>query len=420
VVIAVKPIPYGRQSIDETDLRAVDECLRGDWLTQGPRVAEFEKTLTDWTGARYAVACNSGTAALHLAYLALGFGPGDVGIAPSITFVATANAFLYAGGRVVLADVDPANGLIDLDRLDHLVTQLGDAGTAPKIITPVDLTGQPSDRVRVREIASRVGAFVVEDAAHSFGGTYDVDGKRYRVGGCAHADAAILSFHPVKHITTGEGGAVTTNDPAVYERLCDLRSHGIHREASRMSRTSEDPFVGPWYYEQSSLGWNYRITDLQCALGISQMRRFESFLARRRAIAAKYDAALATQSLAPHFRVATVPTSVQHAYHLYVVHVRPHAGESAESIAARRKALFLALRERGIFCQVHYIPVHWQPHHRAEPRVTKAALPRSEEFYAGCLSIPMFPAMTDDDVARVIDELEQAVRSLGWAATGGM
>lgn len=400
-----RPIPYGRQDVDEADVRAVVECLRGDWLTQGPRVAEFERGLCERTGARFAVAVSSGTAALHLAYLALGFGPGDVGVAPSITFVATANGFLYAGGRVRLVDVDPATGLIDLDALAAALVELAARGTPARLIAPVDLAGQPVDRARVRELASRHGARVVEDAAHALGATYRVGGETFRVGACAHADAAILSFHPVKHITTGEGGAVLTNDPAVHQRLLDLRSHGIHRDPERFERPADDPLAGPWYYEQASLGFNYRITDLQCALGSSQLRRLDAFLARRRAIAARYGAALGEEPLRRWFHPLEVRSGVEHAFHLYVLRVAAQPGEGVESVARRRRAVFERLRAAGILCQVHYLPVHTQPFHARSPAVEKGPLPGAEAYAASALSLPLFPAMTDAEVERVLAAL---------------
>jgi UDP-4-amino-4,6-dideoxy-N-acetyl-beta-L-altrosamine transaminase len=404
-----RPLSYGRQTIEEDDIQAVAECLRGDWLTQGPRVAEFERALCDATGAKFAVAVSSGTAALHLAYLALGMGPGDLGVSPAVSFVATTNGMLYTGSDVAFADVDPATGLVDAKSLSSLVDTLCKEGRAPKVIAAVDLTGQTADLATVRDIARRCGARVVEDAAHSLGATYAIAGKRYRAGSCDHADAAILSFHPVKHVTTAEGGAITTNDPALNERLLELRTHGIHRDAKRFSRSQSDPMVGPWYHEQASLGFNYRITDMQCALGLSQMKKLDRFLARRREIAARYDAALATGVLARE--LAPLPTAPGNtsAYHLYVVQLRAREGETIQDIASRRKALYSRLSERKIHCQVHYIPIPWQPYYRESARVRQADLPGAARYYAGCLSIPMFPAMSDADIDRVVHTLEEAL-----------
>jgi UDP-4-amino-4,6-dideoxy-N-acetyl-beta-L-altrosamine transaminase len=387
-------LPYGRQSIDESDIRAVSAQLSDDWLTQGPAVAKFEAALSEITGAKHVVAVSSGTAALHLAALAAGVGPGDTGLVPDITFVATANAIRYAGGRPVLVDVDPATGLVDLEKLDALAKK-----HRPKAILPVSFGGSAPDLARVKAIAAQCGATVIEDAAHSLGGTYLSSGSVRASASCADTAMAILSFHPVKHLTTGEGGAVTTNDPALYQKLCDLRTHGITKDPARLSRDE-----GPWYYEQQSLGFNYRITDLQCALGISQAARFPAFLARRRAIAAHYDRAFAALSDKVH--PLEVPAGATSAYHLYVLSLVRRDGEGLASVATRRGAFFIALRERKIGPQVHYIPVHRQPDF-AKSGLAEGEFPGADAYYAGCVSIPMFPAMTDDDVDYVIGTVSE-------------
>lgn len=404
-----KPLGYGRQDIDEDDIRAVTECLRSDWLTQGPRVAEFERSLCEATGARHAVAVSSGTAALHIAYLALGMGPGDLGISPAVSFVATSNGMLYAGSDVAFADVEPTTGLLDVASLQRLVNDLSREGRAPKVIAAVDLSGQPAALHEVRRIADACGAKVVEDAAHSLGATYEVGGSTFRAGSCAHTDAAILSFHPVKHVTTCEGGAITTNDDALYARLTELRTHGIHKDAARFSRSTSDPMVGPWYHEQATLGFNYRITDVQCALGLSQMKRLGRFLDRRRAIAARYDAALSEGVLARELTPLKRNPGSLSAYHLYVVQLRPRHGEPLERLALRRKELYARLAERNVLCQVHYIPIPWQPYYRASSLVRQGDHPGAARYYAGSISIPMYPAMTDDDVAYVIDSLRESL-----------
>jgi perosamine synthetase len=407
-----KSLSYGRQDISDEDIAAVVECLRGDFLTQGPRVAAFERALCEFTGARYAVALANGTAALHLAYLAFGMGPNDVGVTTPISFAATSNGMLYTGASVAFADVEPTTGLVVPEAVERVVDRLGTEGKAPKVITPVDLAGQPTDRAAILAIAKKCGARVLEDAAHSLGATYDIDGKTHRVGACAHADAAILSFHPVKHVTTGEGGAVLTNDEQLYRSLLDLRSHGIHKDPARLGRQPEDPFVGPWYHEQAQLGFNYRITDIQCALGTSQMKRLSAFVARRQAIAARYDAALATSPLSDNLVATRRLPNRGHAYHLYVVQVRARPGEDAKAVAARRKQLYLRLAEERVLCQVHYIPIPWQPYYVGNPRVVQTTYPGAEQYYAASLSIPMFPAMTDDDVDAVLDALVRASAAL--------
>ena len=399
----VKPLPYGRQQIDEEDVTAVVEALRGDWLTQGPTVARFEEALCALTGARYAVAVANGTAALHLAALAAGVRPGDTGVTSTITFVASANAVRYCGGEPRLADVDPDTGLISLPSLEAQVSELAASGRSPKVIVPVDLAGSVPDLPRIHALARRVGATVIEDAAHSLGTTYEHDGAVHSAASCAHSEMAILSFHPVKHLTTGEGGAVTTNDPALHQELLELRTHGITRDPARLERQD-----GPWYYEQRALGFNYRITDLQCALGLSQAKKLPGFVARRRALAARYDELLASPEVAAHVAPLAVPAGVSSSYHLYVVRLKARPGETLASVAERRRALFVRLREQQIFAQVHYIPVHTQPDFR-RAGLGAGAFPGAEAYYASCISLPLFPGMDDADVDRVVQAVLAAV-----------
>jgi UDP-4-amino-4,6-dideoxy-N-acetyl-beta-L-altrosamine transaminase len=398
-------LPYGRQSIDDDDVAAVVAQLRGDWLTQGPTVAEFERALCTITGAKYAVAVANGTAALHLASLAAGVGPGDTALVPDVTFVATANGVRYCGGVPTLVDVDPTTGLVDLAKLEGAAAALAARGKAPKAILPVSFAGAPPDLAAVRAIAERHGALVIEDAAHSLGATYRAAGAEHRSASCTHTDMAILSFHPVKHLTTGEGGAITTNDPKLHQALLDLRTHGITKDAARYENEND----GPWYHEQQSLGFNYRITDLQCALGVSQAKKFPRFLERRRAIAALYDTAFrAIEGVRP----LAVPAGARSAYHLYVLCLTPRAGESLASIAGRRKRLFLGLREQNIGPQVHYIPVHRQPDFR-RAGLSSGEFPGAEAYYASCVSLPMFPAMTDADVADVVAAVRDVLAQPG-------
>lgn len=379
-------------------------CLRGDWLTQGPQVKQFEEALCEATGARFAVAVSSGTAALHLAALAAGVKTGDTGITSAITFVASANCIAYCGGSPKFADVDPDTCLMDVASLDRCVGELEEAGHPPKVIVAVDFAGQPADLPAIRTIADQCGAKVVSDAAHSLGGSYAHCGVEYRSGSCAHTDMAVLSFHPVKHITTGEGGALLTNDANVAETAREVRSHGIHRDPDRMTRSGE----GPWYYEQIRLGYHYRLTDLQCALGSSQLRKLGQFVARRNEIARDYIAALAEPPLLGWLMpLRVLPTTVSHAYHLFVVRLVRRPGESLDSLAARRKSLYMALRGRQILTQVHYIPVPDQPYYS----IRGCSVDGARDYYAGCLSLPMFPKMSAGDIERVVSALRECSKT---------
>jgi len=403
----VKPLPYGRQTIEDDDIETVVATLRTDWLTQGPTVGRFEEALCETTGARYAVAVANGTAALHLAAIAAGVRPGDTGVTSTITFVASANCIRYAGGSAYFADIDESTALVALPSLKQRVDELVARKKAPKVVIPVDMAGSVADLAAVEKVAKSAGAVVIEDAAHAIGATYTHEGKTLRAASCTHSSMAILSFHPVKHVTTAEGGAITTNDEGLYKELLDLRSHGITRDAARLERND-----GPWYYEQHALGFNYRITDLQCALGISQLKKLPRFLERRRQIARRYDAAFRDAQLAPHLGSLIVPEGVESAYHLYVARLVPRAGEALASVAERRRQLFVELRERQIFPQVHYIPVHGQPDFRRETAAsggTSVSCPRADAYYAGCISLPLFPAMNDEDVDRVISAVGEIV-----------
>src|SRR3984893_4500588 len=394
-------IPYSRQWISREDVDAVANQLQTPWLTQGPKVAEFEAQLTAVTGAKYAVAVASGPAPLHLAALAAGVGPGKAGITSAITFVASANCIAYAGGRPAFADVDPSSGLIDIADLERRCERLAREGSAPAVIIPVGFGAQAPDLPAIWVVARKYDARVIEDAAHALGASYRSDAGAVNCGSCADTDLAILSFHPVKHVTTGEGGAVLTNDRTVYTRLSELRTHGITKDPSRLTRND-----GPWYYEQQQLGYHYRISDIQCALGVSQIGRLGSFLERRRALASRLDGALAQPPLAGCLRpLSTTPVTLQHAYHLYVVRVLRQSGESLVDVAERRKSLYAYLVSSDIHPQVHYIPVPRQPWFREHCGTRPEDFPGAEAYYAGCLSLPLFPAMQENDMDRVIGAL---------------
>ncbi|HVS36733.1 MAG TPA: UDP-4-amino-4,6-dideoxy-N-acetyl-beta-L-altrosamine transaminase [Gemmataceae bacterium] len=390
VAVPLPPLPYSRQWLDEDDIDAVVRVLRGDWLTQGPVVGAFEKALAETCGARYAVAVSSGTAALHVACLAAGVGPGDVGVTSPITFVASANCIACCGGTPCFADIDPATVTLDPAALEEVCVQ-----RKPKVVIPVDFAGQPADLPAIQAVARRHGALVIEDAAHSLGASYEHEGAWYKAGSSAHADMAVLSFHPVKHITTGEGGAVLTNSPELYDRLQRLRTHGITRDPALLTHND-----GPWYYEQHDLGYNYRITDIQCALGLSQLKKLSRFVERRRRLVERYREVLA--DLAGDVDLLVERPGRRSSYHLLVARLRGGA--------ERRRQVFEALAARGIRCQVHYIPVHLQPWYRAQLGWRPGTFTSAEAYYESCVSLPLFPAMSDGDVERVADALRLTMR----------
>jgi UDP-4-amino-4,6-dideoxy-N-acetyl-beta-L-altrosamine transaminase len=385
----VSGIPYGRQEITEDDIAAVTSALRDPFLTQGPKVGAFEAALAERTGARFAVAVNSGTAALHAAYFAAGIGPGRTVLTTPITFAATANAALYLGAGVRFADVDPATVL-----LDPAAVAATDARDVA-VLAPVHFTGHVAEIERLARTAAERGWTVVEDAAHALGASYTTsDGRRHRVGACAHSAMCCFSFHPVKHVTTGEGGAVTTNDETLYRKLLRFRTHGITRDPAELSRAE-----GAWYYEQLDLGFNYRITDFQCALGMSQLARLPVSVERRRQLAAAYDGAFGRLA-----GVRTIPAAPwsEGAYHLYVIRVP----------AEHRRRIFDRLRESGIGVNVHYIPVHRHPYYRRHG-FEGVRFPHAEAYYEEAITLPMFPGLTDEQVARVVGAVSREVAEVG-------
>ncbi len=384
-------LPYARQWIDDDDIAAVANVLRSDFLTQGPAIERFERALCEVTGAGHAVAVASGTAALHLVCLALDFGPGHTGVTSPITFAASANCFLYAGGALAFADVNPETGLLDAGSLDARLRELSTAGVPPGVVIAVSLAGATAPLPELATVCSRYGWSLVEDAAHSLGGSYrDAAGVFHGSGSCAHTRAAILSFHPVKHVCAGEGGAVLTHDAELARRLRRLRTHGMEKPAPAELPAAE----GGWFYEQRELGYHYRMTDMQAALGASQLAKLPTFLARRRELAGRYAALLAG---APFVRVLRAPAfDARHAYHLYVVHFRS---------AGLRRAAYDFLATRGIRTQVHYIPVYRHPFHRGV--CGSIDLPGAEAWYAGCLSLPLYPKMSDADQDRVVAALRE-------------
>lgn len=374
-------LPYGSQWLDEDDVRAVVEVLRGDWLTTGPAVERFEQSLVRASGARFAVAVSSGTAALHAMYAALGVGRGDEVVTSPLTFCATANAALYLGANVRYADVEPETGNLDPESLARAVTP------RTKLVVAIDFTGHPADYASLHEVALRHGFGLAADAAHSLGARYHGRG----VG--TLADATSVSLHPVKPVTTGEGGAVLTDDPEVARRAARFRTHGIERDPSRLERPDE----GPWYHEQQELGFNYRLTDVQSALGASQMAKLDRFLERRRAIARRYLEAFADL---PELRLPVVRPGVEPGWHLFVVRV---AGDPD-----LRRPFFERLRELGLGVQVHYLPVYLHPYHRRLGH-PEGLCPNAEDWYRRAVTIPLFPRMTDEDVERVVATVRRGV-----------
>lgn len=373
-------IPYGKQTIDAEDIEAVVEVLQSDWLTTGPKVDEFERAVADLVGAKYAVAVNSGTAALHAAMHALGIGPGDEVIVPAMTFAATANCVVFQGGTPVFADVDPETLLIDPSSVENRISP------KTRAVIAVDYAGQPCDYDALAAITREHDLALVADACHSLGGRY----KNRPVGTLAALSA--FSFHPVKHITTGEGGMITTDDPQLAEKMCLFRNHGIttdHRQ--RNAKVS-------WFYEMTELGYNYRITDFQCALGLSQLNKLSGWIARRQEIASRYGEAFRDM---PTVRPLTVRADAGHAYHLYVVRLR----------GVDRETAFSGLRADGIGVNVHYIPVHLHPFYQQRFGTFPGMLPVAEKAYGEVLSLPMFPAMSDAMVDRVIAAMRKVVHA---------
>jgi len=387
--MTVRPalLPYGRQTIEDDDVAAVTAALRDDFLTTGPRVEAFEAAFADQVGARHAIACANGTAALHLAMLALGVRDEEVCIVPSITFLATANCARYVGAEVVFADVDPGSGLMTPATLQGAVDRA--RGRKIAAVLPVHLRGDIAELPALRRIADEAGAALVEDACHAVGSRMVFDNVPAQAGDNRWGAMACFSFHPVKTLTTGEGGMVTTADPRLAERLRALRSHGMLRPENAES----------WWYEMPEIGFNYRLPDVLCALGLSQLAKLPRFIERRRALALRYESALAP--LAPLVRIAARPPWSDPALHLMTVLI------DFEAAGRARAEVMATLKARGIGSQVHYIPVHRQPYYVA--RYGPLELPGAEAWYARCLSLPLYPAMTDGDVEQVAQALSEAL-----------
>lgn len=380
-------LPYGRQTIEDDDIAAVAEALKADFLTTGPTVEAFEVAFAETVGARHAVACSNGTAALHLAMMALDVKPGEAVIAPSITFLATANCARYVGADVVFADVDPDTGLMTPETLAQAIERVG--ARRLRAVLPVHLRGDACDLPGLEALARDAGAVLVEDAPHALGSTMTFGNAAEIVGDVRHSAMATFSFHPVKTIATGEGGMITTNDPAISARLKVLRSHGMVRPEG----------CEPWWYEMPEPGFNYRLPDILCALGLSQLKKLPRFAARRRALGAAYAEALAP--LAPVVRIADQPAWSDPVLHLMVALI------DFEAAGRSRREVVEGLKARGVGTQVHYIPVHRQPYYRK--LYGELELPGAEAWYARCLSLPLYPGMEDGDVATVAAALKDVL-----------
>ena len=395
-------LPYARQAVEDDDIAAVTRVLRGEWLTTGPTVSAFEAALCEKLGVRHVVACSSGTAALHLTMLALGLGHGDAVVVPSLTFLATANAVRFVGAEAVFADVDSETGLMGPAEFETALARAG--GARLRAVLPVHFAGQCVDPSGIAALAAERGLAVVEDACHAIGTTYATSGGgRAVVGACQDSAMCVFSFHPVKTVTMGEGGAVTTNDDGLAERLRLFRNHGMVREPecfeNRDLAFDTDGAANPWYHEMPEVGFNYRASDIHCALGLSQLKKLNRFVARRRALAARYHALLAR--LAPVVRPVGRVRGCEPAWHLYVVLI------DFGALGITRAELMNRLRERGIGNQVHYLPVHLQPYYRR--RYRDLSLPGADAYYARALSLPLFPGMADADVDRVVAALAEIV-----------
>jgi UDP-4-amino-4,6-dideoxy-N-acetyl-beta-L-altrosamine transaminase len=386
-------IPYGRQHLDEDDVKAVVETLTSNWLTQGPAISKFETALADYCGANFGIAVNSATSALHIACLALGVSEGDrVWTSPN-SFVASSNCALYCGAKVDFVDIDLHTGNMCVDALRNKLALAESTNALPKVVIPVHFAGQPCDMKEIRALSKQYGFFVIEDASHAVGAKY----QEKFVGSCEFSDICVFSFHPVKIITTMEGGMALTNNSEWAEKMRMLRSHGITNDPEKMTEDSH----GPWYYQQIVLGFNYRMTDVEAALGLSQLDKLDTFVEKRNALATYYDKSLRNQAnIAP----LSQHNGIYSSYHLYVVRVK-----SLDS--TMHTALVTQLRESGIFAHVHYIPIHLQPYYQ-NLGFKKGDYPNAERYYQQAITLPMFPDLSEDDVASIVSTLIKHVDNL--------
>ena len=385
-------IPYGQQDITVEDINAVQSVLLSECLTQGPAVPKFEEKAAAYCGTRHAIAVNSATSALHIACLSLGLGPGDILWTSPITFVASSNCALYCGASIDFVDIDPSTYNLSVDRLEEKLIKAKKLGKLPKIVIPVHLCGQPCDMRRIWELSQEYGFQIIEDASHAIGARYQGE----PVGNCKYSGIAVFSFHPVKIITTGEGGMALTNDQMLAEKMMLLRSHGITRDAELMTHEPD----GPWYYQQIDLGFNYRMTDIQAALGNSQMKRLDEYVSRRHRIAERYVRLL--QGLPIAFQEQ--PPEAYSAYHLFVVRL------DLSRVGLTHRQIFESMREKGIGVNLHYIPVHLQPFYK-NLGFSKGDFPEAEKYYAEAISLPMYPGLSESEQDKVVVSLERCLSS---------
>jgi len=383
----MKTIPYSHQSISKKDIQVVVHALQSDLITQGPFIDEFEKAIAEYVGAKYCVVVNSGTAALHAAYFACGLQSGDELLTTPMTFAATSNAALYLGAVPKFVDIEPETGNIEINTLEKNISK------RTKMLAPVHYAGQPVDLKTIKTLAKKYNLKIVEDACHALGASYE----NSMIGSCKYSDATAFSFHPVKHITTGEGGAITTNNPEIYKQLLLFRTHGITKDKKLLI----DKTQGDWYYEMHELGFNYRIPDILAALGISQLTRIDAFVKKRREIAAKYDVAFKNS---PFFDIPPHIPNTKHAYHLYPIRLKDKYKE-------KKKIIFSTLREKGLGVQVHYLPVYQHPYYK-EHVVKDLLLHNTEDFYIREVSIPIYQDITNKDIETVIGILNHTFHEL--------
>ena len=384
-------IPYGRQDISETDIEAVIDVLRSDFITQGPRIPLFEQAIADYCSASYGIAVNSGTSALHIACMALELGPGDVLWTSPNTFVASANCALYCGADVDFVDIDSRTLNISIEALENKLIEAEKIGRLPKLVVPVHFAGQSCDMKEIRSLGDKYNFRIIEDASHAIGGKY----YDQLIGGCQYSDITVFSFHPVKIITTGEGGLLTTNNEELATKLQRYRSHGITRDPAVMTKESD----GPWYYQQQELGYNFRMTEMQAALGLSQLGRIQQFVDQRNSLAERYSELLSDLPI----QVQYVNKYCNSAYHLYVLRIL------LNRVQKSRKEIFEYLRDAGIGVNVHYIPVHTQPYYKSLG-FNEGDFPESENYYREALSIPIFPGITNEQQDYVVEKLRAIVQ----------